>query len=120
MLPRAARQLPSPSAFLSGGRTALVRSRLGHKPVTPECHEVGGSPRRSPRSAGARPKLAASATLWHPSRLTDARRGGKMGRGKRRRIEPTNDWELLLPLFSWPERNDEQLRPVPQFGASVA
>jgi hypothetical protein len=43
-----------------------------------------------------------------------------MGRGKRRRIEPTDDWKLLLPLFSWPERNDEQLRPVPQFGASVA
>jgi hypothetical protein len=29
-------------------------------PVTPECHEVGVSPRRSPRSAGTRPKLAAS------------------------------------------------------------
>ena len=44
-----------------------------------------------------------------------------MGRGKRRRIEPTDDWELLLPLFSWPEqRNYEELRPVTLFGASVA
>ena len=44
-----------------------------------------------------------------------------MGRGKRRRIEPTDDWELLLPLFSRPEqRNYEELRPVTLFGASVA
>ena len=41
-----------------------------------------------------------------------------MGRGK---LEPTDDWELLLPVFSWPERrNYEELRPVTLFGASVA
>src|SRR5215210_8582624 len=45
--------------------------------ATPECPKVSGSLRRSPRSAGTRPKLAASATLWHPSRPTDARRGGR-------------------------------------------
>ena len=44
-----------------------------------------------------------------------------MGRGNRRRNEPTDDWELLLPLFSWPEqRNYEELRPVTLFGASMA
>jgi hypothetical protein len=44
-----------------------------------------------------------------------------MGRGKRRRIELTDDWELLLPPFSWPEqRNYEELGPVTLFGASVA
>jgi hypothetical protein len=43
-----------------------------------------------------------------------------MGRGKPRRIEPTDDWELLLSLFSWPEqRNHEELRPRTPFGASV-
>ena len=40
-----------------------------------------------------------------------------MGRDSRRRIEPTDDWELLLPLFSWPEqRNYEELRLVTLFG----
>ena len=27
-----------------------------------------------------------------------------MGRRRRRKAEPTNDWELLLPLFTWPEQ----------------
>lgn len=41
------------------------------------------------------------------------------GRG-RRKVEPTDDWELLLPLFAWPEqRAYEELRSVTLFGASV-
>jgi hypothetical protein len=44
-----------------------------------------------------------------------------MDRGKRRKIEPTDDWDLLVPLFEWPEQRDyEELRPVTLFGASVA
>jgi hypothetical protein len=44
-----------------------------------------------------------------------------MGRGNRRKAQPTNEWQKLLPLFSWPEqRNYEELRPVTLFGASVA
>lgn len=43
-----------------------------------------------------------------------------MGHGKRRRIEPTDDWKFLVPLFEWPEQQDyEELRPVTLFGASV-
>src|SRR5215210_2540639 len=44
-----------------------------------------------------------------------------MGRGKRRKIEPTDEWDLLLPLFEWPEQQAyEELRPVALFGESVA
>ena len=44
-----------------------------------------------------------------------------MGRRKRRKVEPTDDWELLLPLFVWPEqRAYEELRPLILFGDSVA
>jgi hypothetical protein len=44
-----------------------------------------------------------------------------MGRGKRRKVEPTDDWELLLPLFEWPGQHAyEELRPLVLFGGSVA
>jgi hypothetical protein len=44
-----------------------------------------------------------------------------MGCGKRRKAQPTDQWQELLPLFSWPEqRNYEELRPLVLFGASVA
>lgn len=38
----------------------------------------------------------------------------------RRRLEPTDEWELLVPLFCWPEQeNYEQIRPLVLFGESV-
>ncbi|MDQ3316384.1 MAG: helix-turn-helix domain-containing protein [Actinomycetota bacterium] len=44
-----------------------------------------------------------------------------MGASKRRRIEPTHDWQLLLPLFEWPEQERyEEIRPLMLFDASVA
>ncbi len=43
-----------------------------------------------------------------------------MGRRKRPKVEPTDDWDLLVPLFEWPEQEAyEELRPVTLFGASV-
>ncbi len=43
-----------------------------------------------------------------------------MGASKRRRIEPTHDWQLLLPLFEWPEQERyEQIRPLMLFDVSV-
>src|SRR5918994_1802008 len=48
-------------------------------------------------------------------------RGNAMGASKRRRIEPTHEWQLLLPLFEWPEQERyEQIRPLVLFDASVA
>src|SRR5215216_5027273 len=48
-------------------------------------------------------------------------RGNGMGASKRRRIEPTHEWELLLPLFEWPEQERyEQIRPLVLFDAWVA
>lgn len=42
------------------------------------------------------------------------------GRG-RREVEPTEEWELLLPLFESPEQQAyEEIRPVVLFGGSVA
>ena len=44
-----------------------------------------------------------------------------MGRSKRGGVEPTHEWELLLPLFEWPEQERyEQIRPLVLFDASVA
>ncbi len=42
-------------------------------------------------------------------------------RRRRRRIEPTEEWEGLLPLFEWPKQeNYEVIRPLVLFGSSVA
>jgi putative transposase len=44
-----------------------------------------------------------------------------MGASKRRRIEPTHDWQLLLPLFGWPEQERyEEIHPLMLFDVSVA
>ncbi len=44
-----------------------------------------------------------------------------MGTSKRVRIEPTHDWQLLLPLFGWPEQERyEQIRPLVLFDVAVA
>ncbi len=44
-----------------------------------------------------------------------------MGRRRRCKVEHTDDWELLLPLFEWPEQQAyEELRPLVLFGDSVA
>ena len=43
-----------------------------------------------------------------------------MGTSKRRGVEPTQDWQLLLPLFGWPEQERyEQIRPMVLFDVSV-
>ncbi len=40
---------------------------------------------------------------------------------KRRGVQPTHEWDLLLPLFEWPEQERyEQIRPLVLFDASVA
>lgn len=44
-----------------------------------------------------------------------------MGASKRRKSEPTHDWQLLLPLFEWPEQERyEEIRPLVLFDVSVA
>jgi putative transposase len=44
-----------------------------------------------------------------------------MGAKKREGVRPTHEWELLLPLFRWPEQeNYEAIRPLVLFDASVA
>lgn len=44
-----------------------------------------------------------------------------MDRRKRPKVEPTDEWDLLLPLFEWPEQQAyEELRPLVLFGSSVA
>ena len=47
--------------------------------------------------------------------------GAKTARRRRRRVEPTDEWEDLLPLFEWPEQERyEELRPLVLFGSSAA
>lgn len=42
-------------------------------------------------------------------------------RRRRRRVEPTDEWEMLVPLFEWPEQEDyEAIRPLMLFGEPVA
>lgn len=44
-----------------------------------------------------------------------------MGTSKRGDVGPTDDWQLLLPLFGWPEQERyEEIRPLVLFDASVA
>ncbi len=44
-----------------------------------------------------------------------------MGGRRRRKVEHTDDWQELLPLFDWPEQESyEELRPLVLFGDSVA
>jgi hypothetical protein len=44
-----------------------------------------------------------------------------MGTSKRGGVEPTHEWELLVPLFGWPEQERyEQIHPQVLFDASVA
>src|SRR5215207_1183393 len=44
-----------------------------------------------------------------------------MSRRRRRKVEHTDDWQQLLPLFDWPEQEAyEELRPLVLFGDSVA
>jgi hypothetical protein len=44
-----------------------------------------------------------------------------MGRGRRRKVQPTDEWGLLLPLFTRPEqRAYEELRPLVLLGGSTA
>ena len=44
-----------------------------------------------------------------------------MGKKRRHRVVPTDDWEQLKPLCGWPEQvSYEEIRPVVLFGSSVA
>jgi hypothetical protein len=44
-----------------------------------------------------------------------------MGKKRRHRVEPTDDWEQLKPLCGWPEQvSYEEIRPLVLFGSSVA
>jgi transposase len=47
--------------------------------------------------------------------------GMAVSTNKRRGVQPTHEWDLLLPLFEWPEQERyEQIRPLVLFDASVA
>src|SRR5919199_258113 len=48
-------------------------------------------------------------------------RRGSMGKRRRRRLEPTDDWEQLELLCAWDEQREyERIRPLVLFGAPVA
>jgi len=43
------------------------------------------------------------------------------GRGRRSRVEPTDEWEQVALLCRWPEQLAyEEIRPLTLFGASTA
>jgi hypothetical protein len=44
-----------------------------------------------------------------------------MSTNKRGRLRPTHEWDLLVPLFEWPEQKRyEEIRPLVLFDVSVA
>lgn len=44
-----------------------------------------------------------------------------MSASKRGGVRPTHEWELLLPLFEWPEQERyEEIRPMVLFDVAVA
>ena len=74
------------------------------------------------RSVPDRPLTRARGILLSPRRRRRVRgRGTGMGRSERRRIEPTHEWDLLVPLFEWPEQERyEEIRFLVLFDASAA
>jgi hypothetical protein len=44
-----------------------------------------------------------------------------MGTSRRQHTQPTHEWEVLVPLFEWPEQERyEQIRPLVIFDVAVA
>ena len=44
-----------------------------------------------------------------------------MGASKRKGVQPTHEWDLLVPLFEWPEQERyEEIRPLVLFDVPVA
>jgi hypothetical protein len=70
------------------------------------------------RLTGREPALVAS---FFPRRARRRRRGNGMSTNKRGRLRPTHEWDLLVPLFEWPEQKRyEEIRPLVLFDVSVA
>src|SRR5215211_6853360 len=70
------------------------------------------------RLTGRKPALVAS---FFPRRARRRRRGNGMSTNKRGRLRPTHEWDLLVPLFEWPEQKRyEEIRPLVLFDVSVA
>jgi transposase len=70
------------------------------------------------RLTGREPALVAS---FFPRRARRRRRGDGMSTNKRGRLRPTHQWDLLVPLFEWPEQKRyEEIRPLVLFDVSVA
>src|SRR5215211_1288033 len=71
------------------------------------------------RLTGREPALVAS---FFPRRARRRRRRGNgMSTNKRGRLRPTHEWDLLVPLFEWPEQKRyEEIRPLVLFDVSVA
>src|SRR5215218_240223 len=79
-------------------------------------------------SMSAQPAVASKYRIWHPAcpatqHVVAGNGGGPQMSAKRRmeRIEPTHEWQELLPLFTWPEQVEyERIRQPVLFGSSVA
>src|SRR3712207_6292400 len=70
------------------------------------------------RLTGRQPALVAS---FFPRRARRRRRGNGMSTNKRGRLRPTHEWDLLVPLFEWPEQKRyEEIHPLVLFDVSVA
>ena len=51
----------------------------------------------------------------------DAQEGDGISAKKRGDVRPTHEWELLLPLFEWPEQERyEEIRPLVLFDVTVS
>src|SRR5215217_8799168 len=63
--------------------------------------------------------MAANLQPWDPSALATPYMGGaRMGGTRRRRVEPTDEWEQLKLLCRWPEQLAyEEIRPTVLFRA---
>ena len=72
------------------------------------------APRQIPEKAPDWPQTRARGMLLPPRQRRGVRgRGNGMGASKREGVTPTHDWQLLLPLFEWPEQERATRRSAP-------
>src|SRR5215212_6622081 len=96
-----------------------MRRDLANNLATPRlCRDrQNGFPARKggKSETGRKPQVMAS----FPSH-TRLSGGGDMGRRKRRRVDPTDDWQQLELLCVWEEQREyERIRPLVLFGGPV-
>jgi putative transposase len=104
----------------SGWSTLATPRNLANNRATYR-RSQGWQERRQSSVACVPAKLAANLKPWHASHPTRCCLWrGSIGKRRRKRLEPTDDWKQLELLCAWDEQREyERIRPLVLFGAPV-